>query len=159
MKFLRLLPGLFKEGDSRREAFHEPGEYVRVYCTNPNCPKKGAYIDSGQVKMHSEYEFQCKFCKTKWTRKFGCDKCDPEVDLGSENHLEAVCASPSKYESRMLDMLMDSEHQKRAMEAINDYTREKMKEAGFLSRILPPVSITDDELDRAVDTDKPVKIK
>lgn len=47
---------------------------------------------------------------------------------------------------------------KEAQDAINDYTRVKMREDGFLRRILPPVTITNDELDRQVDTDKPVKI-
>ncbi len=47
---------------------------------------------------------------------------------------------------------------KEAQDAINDYTRVKMREDGFWRRILPPVTITNDELDRQVDTDKPVKI-
>jgi hypothetical protein len=51
-----------------------------------------------------------------------------------------------------------SGQEKRAQDAINDYTRIKIREDGFLRRILPPVQITNDELDRAVDTDKPVKI-
>ena len=47
---------------------------------------------------------------------------------------------------------------KEAQDAINDYTRVKMREDGFWRRILPPVTITNDELDRQVDTDKPVKV-
>ncbi len=47
---------------------------------------------------------------------------------------------------------------KEAQDAINDYTRVKMREDGFLRRILPPIQITNDELDRQVDTDKPVKV-
>ena len=47
---------------------------------------------------------------------------------------------------------------KEAADAINDYTRVKMREDGFFRRILPPVTITNDQLDRQVDTDKPVKV-
>jgi hypothetical protein len=47
---------------------------------------------------------------------------------------------------------------KEAQDAINDYTRVKMREDGFYRRILPPVQITNDQLDRQVDTDKPVKV-
>ena len=52
----------------------------------------------------------------------------------------------------------DKSLQKEAQDAINDYTRRKIREDGFLRRILPPVTITNDELDRQIDTDKPVKI-
>ncbi len=45
-----------------------------------------------------------------------------------------------------------------AINAINDFTRIKMLEDGFFRRILPPLQITNDELDRAVSTDKPIKI-
>jgi len=45
-----------------------------------------------------------------------------------------------------------------AAEAVNDFTRVKMREDGFFRRILPPIGISNDELDRQVDTDKPVKI-
>lgn len=47
---------------------------------------------------------------------------------------------------------------KEAADAVNDYTRVKIREDGYWRRILPPVQITNDELDRQVDTDKPVKI-
>ena len=48
--------------------------------------------------------------------------------------------------------------QKEAQDAIDEYTRLVVREDGFLRRILPPMTITDDKLDRQVDTDKPVKI-
>lgn len=51
-----------------------------------------------------------------------------------------------------------SELVKEAADAINEYTRLKMREDGFWRRILPPVGITNDQLDRQVDTPKPVKI-
>lgn len=48
--------------------------------------------------------------------------------------------------------------EKRAIDAVNDFTRTKMREDGFYRRIIPPLQITNDELDRQVDTDKPVKV-
>jgi len=48
--------------------------------------------------------------------------------------------------------------QKQAAENVNEYTRVKMREDGFLRRILPPKPITADDLDIQVDTDKPVVI-
>jgi hypothetical protein len=48
--------------------------------------------------------------------------------------------------------------EKTAIDAVNDFTRTKMREDGFYRRILPPLQISNDELDRQVDTDKPVKI-
>lgn len=48
--------------------------------------------------------------------------------------------------------------EKEAADAVNDFTRTKMREDGFYRRILPPVPITNDELDRVVEHDKPVKI-
>lgn len=47
---------------------------------------------------------------------------------------------------------------KEAQDAINDYTRVRVREDGFLRRIMPPITITNDELDKQVETDKPVKI-
>lgn len=48
--------------------------------------------------------------------------------------------------------------EKTAIDAVNDFTRIRMREDGFYRRILPPLQITNDELDRQVDTDKPVKV-
>lgn len=59
--------------------------------------------------------------------------------------------------SAFLNML-DSGMEKQAQDAVNDYIRVRMREDGFARRILPPVQITNDELDRQVDTDKPVKV-
>ena len=39
-----------------------------------------------------------------------------------------------------------------AIDAINDFTRIKIREEGFYRRIMPPISISNDELDRAVPT-------
>ena len=48
--------------------------------------------------------------------------------------------------------------EKQAVDAVNDFTRTKMREDGFFRRIMPPLPISNDELDRQVETDKPVKI-
>jgi len=52
----------------------------------------------------------------------------------------------------------DSGLVKQAIDAVNDFTRTKMREDGFFRRIMPPLPISNDELDRQQDTDKPVKI-
>ncbi len=48
--------------------------------------------------------------------------------------------------------------EKIAVDAVNDFTRVRMREDGVYRRILPPLQISNDELDRQVDTDKPVKV-
>lgn len=48
--------------------------------------------------------------------------------------------------------------EKEAIDAVNDFTRIKMREDGFFRKIMPPVPISNDELDRQVYTDKPVKV-
>lgn len=47
---------------------------------------------------------------------------------------------------------------KQAADNINDYVRMKIREDGFLRRILPPIPVSNAELDRQVDTDLPVKV-
>ncbi len=47
---------------------------------------------------------------------------------------------------------------RRASNEINAFTRTRMREDGFFRRILPPVPISNDELDRAVPTDRPVRV-
>ena len=42
--------------------------------------------------------------------------------------------------------------EKEAIDAVNDFTRAKMREDGFYRRILPPLQISNDELDRQVHT-------
>lgn len=48
---------------------------------------------------------------------------------------------------------------KEAQEGVNDYLRIRMREDGFARRILPPYTVTPADLDRQVDTPKPVIIK
>lgn len=47
---------------------------------------------------------------------------------------------------------------KEAEDAVNEFTRRKMREQGFLRHILPPLPLTNDELDRQVHTAKPIKV-
>jgi hypothetical protein len=48
--------------------------------------------------------------------------------------------------------------EKQAADAVNDFTRTKIRENGFYRRIIPMVPISNDELDRRVDTPKPYKV-
>lgn len=48
--------------------------------------------------------------------------------------------------------------EKQAVDLVNDFTRTRMREDGFFRRMMPPVPISNDQLDRQLDTDKPVKI-
>lgn len=48
--------------------------------------------------------------------------------------------------------------EKSAVDAVNDFTRVRMREDGIYRRVIPPLQISNDELDRQVDTDKPVKV-
>jgi hypothetical protein len=52
----------------------------------------------------------------------------------------------------------DASMVKSASDAVNDFTRMRVREDGIWRRVLPPLTISNDELDRQVDTDKPVKI-
>jgi hypothetical protein len=46
--------------------------------------------------------------------------------------------------------LFDSLQDKAAIDAVNDWTRRMMREDGFLHKIMPPIPITNDELDRLI---------
>lgn len=47
---------------------------------------------------------------------------------------------------------------KQAADTVSEFTRVKMREDGFMRKIIPPLTISNDELDRQVDTDKPVRV-
>jgi hypothetical protein len=57
-----------------------------------------------------------------------------------------------------LDQLGNPGLEKNALDAVNEFTRTRVREDGFYRRIIPPVQISNDELDRQVDTDKPVVV-
>lgn len=48
--------------------------------------------------------------------------------------------------------------EKNALDAVNEFTRVRVREDGFYRKIIPPVQVSNDDLDRQVDTDKPVII-
>lgn len=48
--------------------------------------------------------------------------------------------------------------EKSAVDAVNDFTRLKMREDGFARKIMPPLVISNDQLDRRLESDKPYKI-
>lgn len=56
----------------------------------------------------------------------------------------------------LFEQLESPTMQKQAIDAVNDFTRTKMREDGFYRRIMPPLTVTNDDLHRQVDTDKPV---
>jgi len=68
-----------------------------------------------------------------------------EAQLMSQNIMEKLASR---------DPVMEKE----AVDAVNDFTRTRMREDGFFRRVMPPVPISNDELDRQVTTDKPVKV-
>ena len=70
----------------------------------------------------------------------------------------ATSAETRLLNETLLSQLETPGMQKQAIDAINDFTRTKMREDGFFRRIMPPLAISNDELDRQVDTDKPVKV-
>lgn len=70
---------------------------------------------------------------------------------------------PTKTEAQLLneaifEQLQDRGMEKNAVDAINDFTRTRIREDGFARRIMPPLQIGNDELDRQVHTDKNVKV-
>lgn len=59
---------------------------------------------------------------------------------------------------RIFEWLQDDSMKKEAADTINDFTRTRIREDGFARRIMPPLPISNEELDRQYWTDKPVKI-
>lgn len=63
-----------------------------------------------------------------------------------------------EWNNLLIDQLSQRGLEKRAIDAVNDFTRIKVREDGFYRKIQPFLPISNDELDRQVDTDKPVKV-
>ncbi len=75
--------------------------------------------------------------------------------------MAATAESPAKTRERnqmLLSYLETPGLEKKATDAVNNFTRTTMREDSFQRKIMEPVSITNDELDRQVDTDLPVKV-
>ena len=58
----------------------------------------------------------------------------------------------------VFDQLATPGMEKTAIDAVNMFTRTKMREEGFWRKLIQPLPISNDELDPQVDTDNPVKI-
>jgi len=71
---------------------------------------------------------------------------DPDVRLLNETIVNGLTST-------------DDVLRKQAKEGVDDWLRIKMREDGFARRILPPVPVTPADLDRQVDTPKPVIVK
>lgn len=54
--------------------------------------------------------------------------------------------------------MIDRGQVKEAADAVSEYTRVYMREESFFDKILPPILVGNEDLDRQVDTDKPVII-
>ena len=52
----------------------------------------------------------------------------------------------------------DPLRQKQAAESLDDYTRLRVREESFMEKIIPFITVTPDDLERQIDTDKPVYI-
>lgn len=71
---------------------------------------------------------------------------DPDVRARNQNVIEGLTSdSPSI--------------QKEAQNGVNDYLRLRAREDGYARRVQPPISVTPNDLDRQVDTVKPVIVK
>lgn len=58
----------------------------------------------------------------------------------------------------LFDQLNDRGMEKHAVDAINAFTRTRVREEGFARRILPPLQLANEDLDRQYFTDKPMFI-
>lgn len=62
------------------------------------------------------------------------------------------------FNEALIEQLRDPSMIKQAADAVNDFTRTRIREDGFYRRIMPSVKIENSDLDRLVHTDKPAKI-
>ena len=57
--------------------------------------------------------------------------------------------------ARFVDKIVNQGMVKEAADSVSGFTRDILRENGIARQILPPLQITEDDLDRDVDTDKP----
>jgi hypothetical protein len=86
-----------------------------------------------------------------------------QLSLGSWGSLPTVAAAKAAGEAQRMNAaifehLSQPSYNKAAVDAVNDFTRMKMKEDGYLHKLMPPLQISNDALDALIDTDKPVKV-
>lgn len=58
---------------------------------------------------------------------------------------------------KLAEMVLDG-HVKQAADTLTDYTRNQLREKGFLRKIIPPLPISNDQLDRHLYDEKPIYI-
>lgn len=68
--------------------------------------------------------------------------------------------SPRTMNRLLIDKLMsdDASQRKAAARGVDDYTRLKVREKGFARKILPAIPLTNDDLDKQMNTDANVKV-
>jgi hypothetical protein len=71
--------------------------------------------------------------------------------------MSATAVEPKEVNKAVLDMF-ERGMEKEAREVVTDYIRMKMREEGVFRNILPHVQVTNEDLDKQVQTDKPVII-
>jgi hypothetical protein len=57
--------------------------------------------------------------------------------------------------SRFVDKIVEQGMVKEASDSVSGFTRDILRENGIARQIIPPITITEDDLDRDIDTDKP----
>ena len=68
--------------------------------------------------------------------------------------------SPAEVNERFFEWIGGSDGmKKKAGDALQDYTRDRLREESFVESILPPISVDNNDLDTQLDTDKPVIIQ
>ena len=67
-------------------------------------------------------------------------------------------AEVSAFNEAIFDQLATPGMEKACADNISEFTRTRVREDGFYRRIIPAVQVNNDDLDRQVDTDKPVKV-
>lgn len=63
-----------------------------------------------------------------------------------------------RYNEIVMHSLSTPGMEKTAVDAVTDFTRRKEREAGFKSKFLPEIPITNDQLHPQVDTEKPARV-
>ena len=71
---------------------------------------------------------------------------DPDVRARNQNVIEGLTSDTPSI-------------QKEAQNGVNDYLRMRAREDGYARRVQPPIAVTPNDLDRQVDTVKPVIVK
>jgi hypothetical protein len=66
-------------------------------------------------------------------------------------------AQSRQVKKTLIEKLSPSGVKKQAIDTVNRLTRAKRREDGFDRRVMPPLQINNDELNRQVDTDNPVR--